>query len=168
MTVTRTLNSVTSINQTNLSETTTDSADPNNSQSSAFVQGTQRRYDGTTGPIVTKAYHRKITLVAGAATLDLTALVDTDLTIDMTGLKLREMFLVSDSANANSITVQPGASNGYTGWGIGTQGLILGTANDEHKLGPLYGGIAVDGTHKNIDIVGTGTQKVFVSMLFGT
>lgn len=167
MTVSRVINSTSSLNQTNILETTTDSADPNANQTSEFVQGSSWKYDGTSGPSATKAYHRKISLGAGAATIDLTALVDTDLTIDMTGLKLKEIFLVADSANLNPLTVKPGASNGYTGWGVGTQGLILGTANDEHKLGPMYGGIAVDGTHKTIDLSGTGSEKVFISMLFG-
>lgn len=166
MTVIRTLTGIQSFTQTNINETTIDSTDPNNVQVSRFVQGNQFKYDGTSGPLATQAYHRLITLVSGALTLDLTALVDTDLVIDMTGLHLLELFVVAEASNANSITVKPGASNGYTGW-VSTSGIVLTTANDENKLGPLYGGIAVDGTHKTIDITGTGSQKVYIEMLFG-
>lgn len=166
MTVTRTLTNINSVTQTNINESTVDSADPGNTQSSNFVQGSSYKYDGTSGPAATKAFHRLLTLSSGALTIDLTALVDTDLTIDMTGLHLRELYAISATANANSITLKPGASNGYTGW-VGTNGIILATANDQNKLGPLYGQIAVDGTHKTIDISGTGAQQVYLSLLFG-
>lgn len=166
MTITRTLNSITSYNQTDIQETTVNTADPASTQITSTQQGGLSQYNGTSGPVATQAYHQLITLAAGVYTLDLTAMVDGGVTIDASGLALREIFAIADSANANPIVIKPGASNGYTGW-VGTNGLLLTTANDANKLGPLYGGIAVDGTHKTIDFSGTGTQKVLISLLFG-
>jgi hypothetical protein len=166
MTITRTLNSITSNNQTDIQETTTNTADPASNQVTTTRQGGMVQYNGTSGPTVTKTYHQLITLTAGAFTLDLTAMVDGSVTIDATGLTLRELFAIASDANLNPIVIKPGVSNGYTGW-VGTNGLLLTTAKDANKLGPLYGGIAVDGTHKTIDFTGTGTQSVLLELMFG-
>ena len=143
-----------------------DTANPNVVDTQVMTQGGQYKYDGTTGqaPEATKQWSQLVTLTAGAATLDLTAL--TNPVRDMSGLKLLELFAIAHEDNANVITIAPGASNGFTGW-VGSAGLRLLTALDQNKIGPLYGGITVDGTHKTIDIAGTGTQKVLISMLFG-
>lgn len=166
MTITRTLNSIQSQNQTQIQETNVNTDDPASTQVTSTQQGGLTQYNGTSGPVATAAYHQLITLTAGAFTLDLTAMVDGAVTVDATGLHLREIFAIAGEANANPIVIKPGASNGYTGW-VGTNGLLLTTANDANKLGPLYGGIAVDGTHKTIDFTGTGTQKVLIELLFG-
>lgn len=149
-------------------QSVTNSVSPGTTQTELFSQGGQLQYNGVSGqaPLATKAFPVLVTLVAGAATLDLTALTNGDQTEDMTGLSLMELQAIAHPDNANPITIAPGASNGYSGW-VGTNGLKLTTANDQNKIGPLYGGILVDGTHKTIDIAGTGTQKVYIAMLFG-
>ncbi len=166
MTITRVINSVSSANQLSVQQTSTNTNNPDTPSVATTSQGGLCQYNGTSGPIASKAYAQLITLTAGAATLDLTALVDGGVTIDMTGLHLLEIFAIADTANANPLTIAPGASNGYTGW-VGSSGLLLKTANDANKLGPMYGGIAVDGTHKTIDFAGTGSQKVSIVLLFG-
>lgn len=172
---TKTLSSITTQNTVTVNESNTIGADPTLASLPGVVSaGQQWRFDGTIGPAVTKVWHRQVTLVAGAATLDLTALTDDILTTqDMTGLKLKALHAVPASTNANAITIKPGAANGYTGW-VGTDGIVLNTTTissvnypDNVFIGPLYGGIAVDGTHKNIDIAGTGTQKVNLILMFG-
>lgn len=167
---TRTLNSQTFSNLLSLSETIAFGADPTIASlpaSPAMGSGLWR-YDGTVGPAVTKAWHRKITLSAGVATIDLTALADDILTtVDMSGLKLRHLQLTADSANTQPVTVAPGAVNAYTGWCKAAGGLSLGAA-DQQALGPLYSGIAVDGTHKNIDFASAMAAAVItVTALFG-
>lgn len=124
-------------------------------------------FDGTTGPAVTKWWHGLVTLTAGAASLDLTALTDaaTGLTIDMTGLKLKCLHLQATTGNAGDITFKPGGTNGLTGW-IGAGGEVL-AATDQRGPNVYTGGIAVDATHKTIDVTGTGTDSIRVVMLFG-
>lgn len=165
MTVSRTLNQIFLTGTINLQETITNTADPSAKKTVMTNIGGQFKFD--TAPILaTKAYHQLVSLSTGALTLDLTALVDSDLTQDMSGLALLLMIAVADSANANPFTIKPGASNGYTGW-VNSNGVLLTTANDMNIIGPLYGGIDVDGTHKTIDLAGTGSQKVNLLMLFG-
>jgi len=97
----------------------------------------------------------------GTATLDFTALTNGEDTQDMTGLKLLELFAIAASTNTHLMTIAPGS---YTGW---STGLKLTTANDQNKIGPMYGGIAVDGSHKTITVAGTGTDQVYLSFIFG-
>ena len=168
MSNTRTLNSKTVNNSLSIQETNTIGTDPTitGGLSATINAGQQWRFDGTTGPAATKAWHSQVALSAGVLMLDLTALADAILTtVDMTGLKLKMLHLVAPSTNANVITVAPGAVNGYTGW-VGSAGLIL-NPGDNVLLGPMNAGIAVDGTHKNLDLAGTGSQVLNIVALFG-
>ncbi|MCG3198568.1 MAG: hypothetical protein HUU16_00190 [Candidatus Omnitrophica bacterium] len=106
------------------------------------------------------------TLVAGALTLDLTALTATNgATRSMNGLKLQMLFARPDPANANPIIIKTGATNGYA---------FKGAAwSDEIKPGQasLYFGNEqapdVGASAKNIDLTGTGSQKLRLEMVFG-
>lgn len=114
-----------------------------------------------------------VTLSAGAATVDLTALTTTNgSTFDATGYKLLEILITN--ANANAVVIGTGASNGYaasnlpfssTGQKIAPQG-----ANDGVGALHLYFGDGcpvVSGTVKTLDFAGTGTDAFSVGMLFG-
>jgi hypothetical protein len=169
MTTTRTINSIQFNNSIAVNESNVVSGDPTSAGAIANVAlGGQFRYDGTSGngPAITADFHGQVALIAGALTLDLTALADAILgTVTMAGLKLRHIQLAAPGTNAGALTIKPGASNGYTGW-AGSGGLIL-SPSDQAVLGPLNGTIAIDGTHKTLDLTGTGTDKLNLVMMFG-
>lgn len=108
-----------------------------------------------------------VTLVAGTATIDLTNLTQSGLTgaVDMTGKKLKVLAANASggaSANTNPIQIAPGGANGYTS--VGTNSAL--NAND--PLIRVYNApIAVDSSHKNITITGTGTDSVSLILYFG-
>jgi hypothetical protein len=119
----------------------------------------------STTPDAEKAYAGRVTLIAGAATLDLTALTDSEGTVlSMTAKKVR-FFAIKGNGNANVCTIKVGAANGFTGfgtaWTIDVQvgGWIF-----------LYAGAAsvdIDATHKTIDFAGTLTQSFDVIIVAG-
>lgn len=120
---------------------------------------------GSTPPATKVATFEKA-MIAGAASIDLTALVGTNGgAVSGSGLKLQRYLLVNPIANANPITIVGGASNGY---------LLFGTAGSV-ILNPgdfLYGGAKdtlpdIDATHKTIDISGTGTQALQCTLVMG-
>lgn len=157
----RTIQSIDFQSSISLKELTTLGIDPtlSNGVYSNSILGQAWKFDGSVGPLPTKAWHGVVTLTAGAATLDLTSLADAILTtISMSGLKMLGIIAYPDAANTHTISVAAGASNGYTGWG---------SIVDRGALGPLYYTSAVDGTHKNLDFAGTGTEKMNVVVLFG-
>lgn len=69
--------------------------------------------NATSSPVATKSAVFAQALTAGAATIDLTALVGTEGTVDGTGLKVRAVKFRGKSTNANPITITTGAANGY-------------------------------------------------------
>ncbi len=151
-----------------LSETYTFGTDPTFSTFLApSGMGQQWRFDDILGPTVTKAWHREITLTAGAATIDLTALAhDILTTVDATGLKLKGLFVLAKSSNSDVVTMAEGASNEYTGW-AGADGLVLEAGL---PFSQLYDEACdtVGGSAKNIDFASADTDaKVTVIMLFG-
>lgn len=165
---TRTLTKAIITNTVALTETLTLSADPSIGTVTLEPTAGQRwNMDGTTGPLVTKSVRTLVTMSGGTATIDLTAFPDaeTNTAVDLSTLKLKMLHLACPSTNANAVTVAPGASNGYTGW-VSTGGEVL-NASDQRGPNIYNGGIAVDATHKNIDITGTGSQVVTIVALFG-
>lgn len=164
---TRTLTKSVVTNTVVLTETLTLSADPSIGTVTLSPTAGQRwTMDGTTGPAATKSVRTLVTMSGGTATIDLTAFPDasTNVAVDLTGLKIKMLHLTCPSSNANAVTVKPGASNGYTGWTV--TGDIL-NASDQRGPNIFNGGIAVDATHKTIDITGTGSQQVTIVALFG-
>lgn len=118
---------------------------------------------GSTTPPVTTCAHFSKALVAGVATIDLTALTGTNgAAVDMTGLKIQFFKFKNPITNANPITVTFGAANPY----------LLGGAAWKYILQPgqWIAGFGNDATPdvaagaKNIDISGTGTQALQVSL----
>jgi hypothetical protein len=119
----------------------------------------------TTPPVTLCAYFLK-TMSAGAATIDLTALVGTnDVAVDFTGLKVQIAKFKNPSTNANPITVTFGASNGY----------LLGGSAWKYILQPgaeivCYTNDAspdVGGSTKTIDISGTSAQALQCTLIAG-
>lgn len=166
--ITKSLNGITVQNTASIAETLAVSDDPTfagNLQGTAS-QGQQWRMDGTIGPSVTTVIHGRLTLSAGALTVDLRSWTDAVLgSMDLNGLKLKLMKLSAPSTNAGAITIKPGASNGYAGW-AGSGGLIL--AAGDHRGPDIFNSMTgVDSTHKTLDLTGTGTDVIDVIMGFG-
>lgn len=105
-------------------------------------------------------------LTAGAATVDLTNCVGTNgIAVSGSGLRVKAIQMTAASDNANDITLTEGASNGYellgSGWTVGLkagQSLLFYPAATAPQIGS---------SAKTIDISGTGTQSVKLSIIFG-
>lgn len=111
------------------------------------------------------AWSGQVALVAGAKTLDLTALVQSQLpsAVDMTGKVLRYIVFQSPSTNSHVISIATGASNGFPA--IGTISAIQpGNIGARTTIGSA----AVDATHKTLDLAGTGTEVLNLILVFGT
>lgn len=119
----------------------------------------------TTPPVTTAAFFQQL-LTAGAATIDLTALTGTNgATVNLTGLKVQAIKFKALATNANPITIGEGASNGYELLG---SGWTLDLAPGQEIV--IYGNDAtpdVGGSAKEIDLAGTGTQGLEVSIVAG-
>lgn len=134
----------------------------------AIIQTTGYPYTRTSG----LAWNGTVTLSGGAATINMTILARTGLsTIDATTYKLWLMYVMAAAANTQSIVIVPGASNGYGAADIGAEMILK--PGSERWVGPLQDGsqvvnsIAVDSTHKNIDISSAhATASLQVILLF--
>ena len=124
---------------------------------------------GTTVP-VTVAVGVIVTLTAGSATLDLTAITDElGRTVDLSGLKVQSLRVKPHADNANIISMKPGASNGYN---LGNSASFYwsgygGTPPDEADFLWREKCPDVDATHKNLDFAGTGSQKILLQIVAG-
>jgi hypothetical protein len=109
-----------------------------------------------------------VTLAAGVATLDLTSLTDVagNATVSLSAKKPRAVIFRNQATNSNPITIAKGASNGYTGFGS-TFSLTL-QPGQEVLIWLSTNGTAPDGTHKTLDISGTGTEKLDYQAVAGT
>ncbi len=121
---------------------------------------------GATTPPVTKVAAFEKALSAGAGTIDLTALPGTNgAVVDGTGLKVQAIKLTNKAVNANSIKVAVGGTNGYELAGAD----FAATLQPGQEL-VLFGNDAtpdVDGTHKTLDLTGTGSQVLQVIVVLG-
>ncbi len=124
--------------------------------------------NGSTSPPASKGAAWDVTLSAGAATIDLTALPQAGGgTQSMNGLLARYLVFVNPVSNANNITIADGATNGY---------LLFGDSSGQITLKPgqfviLYcagNAQTVGGSAKNIDLTGTGSQVLRVMAVFGS
>jgi len=127
---------------------------------------TQLNLAGTTTPPVEKHASLSKALTAGAATIDLTAIAGQFGNVNFTGLKLQAMLLKNSSSNG-TITVSKGASNGY--------GLDSGGATFTIPVAPGATVVFffddeppdVAGGAKNLDLAGTGTQSLQMTLVAG-
>lgn len=128
---------------------------------------TAQSLDAGSDPAVTEGGLCTKAMTAGAATLDLTALVDVrGRTFSLSGLKVVSVKIVALAANAGPVTISKGASNGYTGFGSAYSETLPAGAEVTRYLGSS--GTAVSGTVKTLDLAGTGTDGVQISIAGGT
>ncbi len=103
-------------------------------------------------------------LTAGAATIDLSALTGTNgRAVNGTGKKILAIFL--KPLGANPMTFTAGASNGYLLFGASGSVAVPNGGFLLKGFGSALS--AIDGTHKTIDVAGTGSQTCQVQILFG-
>ena len=123
------------------------------------------QWNATSNPDGTDLWSGEVDLIAGAASIDLTNLTQAALNsvVNATGKHIRAIAVLADAANADSIKIGTGASNGYVG--IATLDQILA---GQIRVATQIGAAAVDATHKTLDVAGTGTQKLYVLIIFGT
>jgi hypothetical protein len=106
-----------------------------------------------------------LALIAGAVTLDLTAIPDPNLgTLTGLGLTLNMLKLQNPAANANPITVKFGAANPYVGFGAAFD--ITLQPGEEFMVSKLVAS-AIAAGNKTLDFAGTGTQAINVQVVIG-
>jgi hypothetical protein len=108
----------------------------------------------------------RVAMTAGAATIDLTALTDVEGATIVTATKrLRAIKIKPVSTNANAVTIEVGASNGYVGFGADFSIALL--ANSEVMIYTANDAGAISATNKTLDITGTATQAIDIICVFG-
>lgn len=129
------------------------------------IEGSPYTFSATSTINSTESWSSTITLVAGAATVDLTALTRTALaTVNLTGLRIRAMHIKALATNTAVVTIQPGATTGYAAMGLGLQ---LKPGGDAIIHDPTSD--AVSALLKNIDLASTHlTASVNFVILAGT
>lgn len=103
------------------------------------------------------------TLVAGALTIDFTNLPKSvGGTFSAAGLKLRAILF--NNPGSNTVTISPGAATPYQFAGANSHPVYPGATWVEYFKDGLA---AIDGTHKMIDLAGTGTDAFECVLVFG-
>ena len=108
------------------------------------------------GEVVVPLY--TVTMDAGAATIDLTACgVGGDVNLGGGGgYKVTEIYLKAPTGNDNDVTVEEGASNGFT-----LPDTAVVEPGNEHTISIATANrVKVDGTHKTLDVSGTLAQAI--------
>lgn len=116
-------------------------------------------------PDVTKAAFQTVAMTAGAVTVDLTALLLNAGAVTLTGLKPRGLRIQALAANGANVTVVKGASNGYTG--MGSSFSVVLAPGQAFLFWFAATGTAVGSGVKTLDISGTGTDGVRLSVVAG-
>lgn len=125
---------------------------------------TRETLTGSSTPSVDSLTALTQSLSSGAATIDLTTVPALVGNQSMSGKSLRVFYAMADSENAGEISIQTGATNGYAAFG--SSGKFTLGAGDSVMI-RLSTTNTVDGTHKTIDLSGTGTDSIDIQMLFG-
>lgn len=113
----------------------------------------------TTTPPVTVHAVGSQALSSGTASIDLTSLTGLNgVSVSLSGLKPRAILFENPAANANSITIAKGASNGYTG--LGSSFSITLQPGQKAFFLLDSSGTAVSGSVKTLDLSGTGSQSL--------
>ena len=123
--------------------------------------------NGTSTPPVSEASYQTYALVAGALTVDLTALLGiNDSAVNANTLDMVTLILINPSGNS-ALTMAPGAVNGYQ-W-MSTHSFVLpGSANKDNWVAFCIDGLgAVGATDDEIDFSGTGTETFKLGVTFG-
>ncbi len=106
-------------------------------------------------------------LTAGAYTLDLTACAKSGGTTQtLTGLKMRAYLFRAPLTNTGVIVITKGASNGLT---VGGTALWKEALQPGDKVVKWLddGGETIDGTHKTLDVTGTGAETFDYEIIVG-
>lgn len=119
---------------------------------------------GSTPPALQCAFFQ-LPLVAGAATLDLTALAGTFATVNGTGQKIRAILFEALATNAAGIVVQPGVSNPHPCFGSASKTTLLPGQAELHWLAD--GDTAIGSTSKTLGFTGTGTDALDIAIILG-
>ena len=148
-----------------LSSNVPGASDPTITQAGYNTEGT---YSSTTTPPVTKSVVNTVALVAGAKTIDLTALTGINGgAVAFTGLKVQFAKFRNPSTNTGAITIQAGASNAYNMLGASWK-VILQTGDEFTWKGSDDSGVPdVASGAKNIDLAGTGTESIEMVLVAG-
>lgn len=125
---------------------------------------TTKNLDSATTPAVTKPAYFEKALAGGTGTIDLTAVTHNGAAVDLTGLKVKLLKFKNKDGNAVT-TIGEGASNGYEA--LGNSWTIKLLENQEITIYLDDGAPAVGPTAKTIDITGTGTQILEVTVIGG-
>lgn len=119
----------------------------------------------SSGIPATKQAVLEVEMTAGAATVDLTNLAGLFGAVDMSGLRMQLAILQAHADNANPITVEAGASNGYNV--LGASGEVTLAAGQAVMFFGNEAAPDVGGAAKTIDVSGTGAQKLLLHLVFG-
>lgn len=159
---------VTAITQVSVVETETgDFVDPNNATVTYNqLSETEELTASTTVPVTKHAAFDKA-LVAGVATIDLTALPgkNADEVVNGTGLKVQEVKFKNKATNANSITITFGAANPYLLFGSGWKIILLPGQSIQASLKDASPDVA--GGARTIDLAGTASQSLQCHFVLG-
>jgi hypothetical protein len=94
-------------------------------------------------------------MAAGDAVIDLTG-CGSDLTWNLTGKKITEIYLKAPTGNANDVTVAEGASNGFT-----LPDTAVVEPGNEHTIAIAAANrVTVSSTDKTLHVTGTLTQAI--------
>jgi 2-succinyl-5-enolpyruvyl-6-hydroxy-3-cyclohexene-1-carboxylate synthase len=119
-----------------------------------------------TTPAASKVAEFEAALTAGAASIDLSALVGTNgATVVGTGLKVQAFKFRAKSTNTGPITIAKGASDGYGLLGAAFS-VALAPGAEMQSL-TAGGSPAVGSSAKTLDLSGTGTDVLEVAIILG-
>lgn len=120
-----------------------------------------------TGVPVSLVWQDRVTLIAGAKTLDFTALARVGFTddLDATGLKLQRVQMKAVGTNSNPLTITFGAADPYPIFGV--LGVVELLQDGELTFAYEDDSPDVSATVKDVDFAGTGTEAVDVVLVFG-
>ena len=118
-------------------------------------------------PPASKVAAGQVNMIAGAGSIDLTALAlgAQGTVVDMTGMRVQFIKVKALAGNANPITISKSVANGYDGFGasfslsLAPGGEMLLRGND--------GGNDVAAGNKGLTLAGTGTQGIALEVVAG-
>ena len=127
----------------------------------------QTTYTQTANPKAKYYSGKKYALVAGALTIDLTALSGLQASINGTGLKVQALRVRGCATGNGKLTISEGAANPYELFG-GANPIEYPAGNTyawQFEFGDKLGAIGAGA--KNIDLAGTGTNEFYIEFLLG-
>lgn len=126
---------------------------------------TQQTLGPSTTPPAAEISAGKLALVAGALTIDLTALAGSQGNIDGTGKRVQILKVVNPAGN-NPITLKAGAANGYN-LGNDANWRITLPGGDEVTLKFNGTNPVIAAGAKDIDVTGTLTESFDITIILG-